>query len=282
MRCAWQAFLNLLPQWMRADVDKLAKTTLLELRMRLQMPPELVMLKQSMWLTRCITSDDLTFTVNIASRYSPWTADGIASGYITAPGGHRIGLCGQAIMKDGATVGIQPLRSLCIRISRDLPGISDGADDYNSSILIIGSPGSGKTTLLRDIIRQRSDFGCGSVAVIDERSEIFPCAERQNCFPPGRRTDILSGCRKSDGISMLLRTMGPTTIALDEITAEEDCHSLLHAGWCGVKLIATAHAGDLKDLCTRPIYKPIIQHHLFDYVIVIRKDKTWRKELLYQ
>ena len=74
---------------------------------------------------------------------------------------------------------------------------------------------------------------------------------------------------------MLLRTMGPDIIAVDEITAAEDSSALLQAGWCGVSLIATAHASDRIDLLNRPIYKPIIQSRLFDCLVKMQYNKTW-------
>ena len=278
MRCAWQAFLNLLPLWMRQSVDLQGKDSLLELRLRLNQTPELVTTKGRQYLERDVSADDLRFVVNTASRYSPWAAASSAQGYITAPGGHRIGLCGIAVISGGKMTGIREITSLCLRVSRDFPGISRGADGISGSVLIIGSPGSGKTTLLRDLIRQRSDAGGGSVAVVDEREEIFPMWHNQPCFPVGKHTDILCGCSKASGVETVLRCMGPETIAVDEITAQEDCDALLHAGWCGVSILATAHAGGMEDLLSRPVYKPILSSRLFDAVIILHQDKSWKLE----
>ena len=138
---------------------------------------------------------------------------------------------------------------------------------------ILGPSGCGKTTLLRDLIRQiaRREH----VGVVDERGELFP-----DGFYRGERTDVLRECPKGDGIDMLLRTMGPDTVAMDEITAQADCEALLQAGWCGVRLMATAHAGSLRDLETRPLYRPILNSGLFDRVIVLSRDKTWQEERL--
>ena len=78
----------------------------------------------------------------------------------------------------------------------------------------------------------------------------------------------------------MLRTMGPDTVVVDEITSEDDCAGLLHAAWCGVSLIATAHAGSKKDLFSRQVYKPLITGNLFDALVVLRKDKSWTVERL--
>ena len=278
MKCAWQSFINLLPVWMRDNVDKQGKDTLQELRLRLNTPPEMVNQEGSVLLDGCVSSEDLQFCVNLASRYSPWSSVTTQQGFITAPGGHRIGLCGKAVMNHGLLSGINRLTSICIRVARDFPGIAESAVKYNGSILIIGKPGSGKTTLLRDLIRQKSNMGSGCIAVVDEREEIFPYVHNQSCFPIGRHTDILSGCSKVQGIETVLRNMGPDIIAVDEITASADCEALLHAGWCGVKLLATAHAGNVNDLRNRPVYRSIIKSGIFDTLLIIEPNKTWKAE----
>lgn len=274
MICAWKEFLGILPLWMRKDVDRLGKDELQELRLRLYAPPELRLAGGSIRLEREVSSDDLKQCVNNASRYSPWNAVTIGQGYLTAPGGHRIGLCGEAVCRAGSTSGIREVTSLCIRAARDFPGIAGEIAQLNGSVLILGAPGWGKTTLLRDLIRQRSDMGC-QTAVVDERRELFPAG---NCFPPGRCTDVLTGCPKWEGISMVLRTMGPECIAVDEITDREDCKALLEAGRCGVLLLATAHGSSIRDLRNRGIYRELLNEMLFDYVVVMKRDKSWTVE----
>lgn len=277
MKCAWKAYLDLLPQHLREPVDKQGSWELQELRLRLGAAPELVCADGSRWLKENATAEDLSFVINAASRYSPWAAATIRKGYITARGGHRIGLCGEVVIQAGEMTGIRSPNSLCMRVARDFPGIAAAAPS-KGSLLIIGPPGSGKTTLLRDLIRQRSDKGGCSIAVVDERGELFPFKDGLSCFETGKRTDILSGCGKEQGIDAVLRTMGPGCIAVDEITAESDCRALMNAGWSGVELLATAHASSVRDLMSRPIYRPIVNSGLFDRVIVMGRDKSWRVE----
>ena len=276
MMCAWQSYLNLLPHWMRTDVDIKGRDKLQELRLRIGQSPLMLFNTESEKLDGKVTIQDISFAINAASEYSPWTATTIRNGYITAPGGHRIGVCGSATILQNEMTGISNPTSLCIRVARDFKNISSQLRNINRSILIIGPPGSGKTTYLRDLIRLKSDFG--SVAVVDEREEIFPLYKGKVCFDCGMQTDVLSGCPKSVGIEAVLRSMNPYWIAVDEITAEEDCTSLLHAGWCGVEIIATAHAGTLSDLRTRPIYRRLLDYGLFSYVVVLHRDKSWTLE----
>lgn len=273
MKCAWKELLRILPPWLSAQVDSQGKDCLQELRLRLGTPPELVSATGRTWLERCVSKEDINFVINTGSRYSPWAAQSMARGYLTVLGGHRIGMCGQAVVHNGQMGGMREVQMLCIRVARDFPGISSGADRLNGSLLILGPPGSGKTTLLRDLIRRASSRE--TVAVVDEREELFPV---DGCFQHGLSQDVLHGCPKSQGIDMVLRTMGPSCIAVDEITAEGDCDALLRAGWCGVRLLATAHAASIDDLYSRPIYRPLVSNRLFDHVLVLSRDKSWRVE----
>lgn len=274
MRCAWKELLDILPRWMITDVDALGRSSLQELRLRLDAPPELVSCDSVQRLGRQVSSEDLSYCVNAASRYSPWAAATIAQGFLTVSGGHRIGLCGEAVLKNKEITGIRKVTSLCIRVARDFPGIGSSAAGLRGSMLILGAPGRGKTTLLRDIARQISEKS--TVAVVDERGEIFPSG-----FVRGDRMDVLTGVPKAGGVEMVLRTMGPEWIAVDEITAEEDCRSLLQAQGCGVRLLATAHAGSLDEFRVRPIYKALLDNHVFDYLLILHSDKSYGTERIH-
>lgn len=271
MMCAWKELLSILPPRLRREVDSLGKEPVQELRLRCGAPPELVLAGKSLWLAETATRDDLNFVINTASRYSPWAASTAAQGYITAPGGHRIGLCGGAVCRSGAVEGIREISSLCIRVARDFPGIGKDAVGMKGSILILGAPGWGKTTLLRDLIRQLSETE--AVSVVDERGELFP-----EGFLRGKRMDVLTGCPKPAGIDMVLRTMGPDCIAVDEITAEGDCQALVQAANCGVRLLATAHAGSARDFRCRRVYRPLAEEGIFETLLILGRDRSYKME----
>ena len=270
MMCAWKELLGILPQWMRQEVDRWGREKAQELRLRCNAPPEMITGSVSIWLSGTVKESDLQFVINTACRYSPWAAETMALGYLTASGGHRIGLCGEAVVHSGTVTGLRHTDSLCIRIARDYPGIGKGIPT-NGSILILGAPGWGKTTLLRDVSRILAEKE--TVSVVDERSELFPPG-----FVRGKRMDVLSLSPKTEGIDRVLRTMGPDCIVVDEITATQDCEALLHAYGCGVKLLASAHAASMSDYKSREIYRPLTECGVFTHILLLNRDKRWRME----
>ena len=263
---------TILPQRIRPLLPAEEIGNLAEIRMRIGQPTMLTYLQRQASVGKPITTEDLSFVVNTACRYSPWNARSIHQGYLTAPGGHRIGLCGEA-----AGDGMRTVTSLCIRVAKDLHGIS-GRIPVQDSILILGAPGSGKTTLLRDYIRRISDSPMGSVCVVDERGEIFPFSGGKMCFDPGNGTDVMTGRSKAEGIDCVIRAMGPKWIAVDEITRPADCDALVQALWCGVKVVATAHAASVRDLFSRPVYRPIVDSGVFSTAVVLHTDKSYHLE----
>ena len=278
MICAWDRLYELLPSDLRQKVQTYGTDTLQELRLRVGQPGELKQSSGSFFLDRRVTKQDLSYILNAASRYSPWSADTIKDGYITAPGGHRIGLCGEAVVQNGMMQGIRVLSSMCIRVAKDYPGIGEDPRLLSGSILIIGSPGRGKTTLLRDLIRYRSDHDSQSICVVDERGELFPTVNGESVFSPGARTDVMSLCGKPQGILNALKTMGPGCIAVDEITTPKDLHALVQAAWCGVDVLATLHAGSTEDMTGKELYRSLLSSHIFSKILVMKPDKSWTME----
>lgn len=269
MRCAWEKLLSILPPTVARQLDARDRESAQEIRLRLGAAPEIYLGSTRRELVGAVSQEELKYTLNLASKYSPWCAATLAQGYLTAPGGHRIGVCGEGIFRRGKIEGFRQVRSLCIRIARDFPGIGAGIEE--TSTLIVGSPGWGKTTLLRDLARRIAKQE--TVSVVDERGELFP-----EGFETGQHMDILTGVPKPQGVEMVLKTMGPAYIAVDEITSEADSLVMLQAANCGVHLLATVHGAGLSDLGQRPMYRRLLEAGVFRQILVLNRDQSYQRE----
>lgn len=233
-----------------------------------------------------VRGEELEQLVELASRASLHTVlDQMCQGYLTAQGGHRIGLCGAAVTRGGEVHGFRSLSSANLRIARQVKGAA--APVLNglcpggrlAGTLILAPPGLGKTTLLRDLIRSVSEGeGCVPlrVSLADERGEVAAMYGGCPQLEVGRRTDVAEGCPKAQGLMLLLRAMNPQVLAVDEITAPEDVRALMTAAGCGVTLLATAHGESRADLERRPLYRPLLEEGLFRFLVRIRREGAGR------
>lgn len=221
-----------------------------------------------------VTADELRETVSRASRYSLHScAESMKNGFLPLAGGHRLGLCGTAVTENGAVTGVRRISSLNLRVARQIETIDRillpfAAENPLMSLLVLAPPGCGKTTLVREWVRLVSDAG-HTVAVADERGEIAGLFEGVPQFRVGRHTDILEGCTKKQAALMLLKTMSPELLAMDEITSPEDIDAVALCAHCGTAVLATAHTRDVSDLRCRPLYRRLLSLGVFERVMVI-------------
>lgn len=217
----------------------------------------------------------------------------ICNGYITIKGGHRVGITGSIVFKEGQVINISHIYSLNFRIAKEIIGCSNKILKYILNIkentvfnsIILSPPGRGKTTLLRDCVRNISDgieeigFKGINVGVVDERGEIAAMYKGIPQNNLGKRTDILDNVSKDIGMKMLIRSMNPNVIVADEIGTAEDVLAINYAVCSGIKGIFTAHGSTLNDIILNPILKKLYEIKVIEKIILIEKDRSLK--LLY-
>lgn len=233
-----------------------------------------------------ISQGDIKETIEYISSFSLYAhEDEIRQGFITVLGGHRVGLAGKVIIEDGKIKSIKHISFINIRVSHEIIGCGEKVIPYLFGeervyhTLIISPPGCGKTTMLRDLVRLISngfDYQKGySVGVIDERSEIAACYRGIPQNDVGIRTDVLDCCPKAEGMLMMIRSMSPVVIAVDEIGKKEDVEALAYVMNCGCRILATVHGTSVEDIRSKPILKELIEDNLFSRFIVLSgREKT--------
>lgn len=240
-----------------------------------------------------VGEEALRQVVENATQASAHTVlDKVRQGFVTLRGGHRVGLCGSVVRRDGHTVTLREISSLSVRVARPVVGQAAGLLPWLMeqgaflSTLILAPPGAGKTTLLRDLVRGLSDGDAGApmrMGVADERGEVAALWRGEPQLYVGRHTDVIDGCPKAEGLSILIRGMAPQAVAVDEITDPADVEAVTAAAGCGVALIATAHGGGMEDLERRPVYRALLAAGAFRRLVVLeRRDgrRTARVEVL--
>ncbi|MDM5229214.1 stage III sporulation protein AA [Cytobacillus sp. NJ13] len=257
-----------------------------EIRVRISRPIELTARGVPHYLPYIVESEDAVHLLNKISHFSIYTLEEeLKRGYITIEGGHRVGLAGKVILEQGKVKAIRDISSFNIRIAREKIGIAQNLipriyRDGWLHTMIIGPPQTGKTTLLRDIARIISsgdlngDFPASKVGIVDERSEIAGCVNGIPQMTFGNRIDVLDACPKAEGMMMMIRSMSPEVLVVDEIGRHEDAEAIMEAVNAGIKLIMTTHGNSLEEIKKRPTLQAILEMGIFQrFIELSRKEE---------
>ncbi|MCR8633959.1 stage III sporulation protein AA [Paenibacillus radicis (ex Xue et al. 2023)] len=236
------------------------------------------------------TREDCAALLEMLTMHSLYTfEEELRRGYITVTGGHRVGLAGRTVLEHGKVKHLKDITGFNIRIAKEhrgaavkvLPYLLDQQQEHRAihHTLVVSPPQQGKTTLIRDLarivsngpaIREGSFMHRGyKVGIVDERSEIAACVKGVPRFELGPRTDVLDACPKAEGMMMLIRSMSPEVLIVDEIGRSEDAAAIHEAVHAGIRVIATAHGMDYTDVIKRPVLHEMLAEGVFSRIVVL-------------
>jgi len=233
-----------------------------------------------------IKHEDLASAIERMTHSSVYAVEeDLKQGFITLPGGNRVGITGEAVLLNGQIQTIKHISSLNLRIAREIRGLSLkilplllSSDGSICHTLIISPPRAGKTTLLRDLIRSISNgvsqvgLKGQTVGVVDERGELAGMWQGVPTYDLGFRTDVLDGCPKASGMSMMVRSMSPQVLAMDEIGHTDDVIAIADALRTGVRILSTAHASSIEEAQNRPVITHLLDQGVFERLVVLSRQ----------
>ncbi len=233
-----------------------------------------------------VSGQDCRLTLQLMTRSSVYMVeDKLVQGFLTLPGGHRVGIVGSGYVEQGRLQAVRDLGQLNIRLAREvmeaaspiLPTLINGEGRFQST-LVVSPPGCGKTTLIRDIARQLSWGKPGSwlrhtVAIVDERSEIGAVWHGEPQTDCGPCTDVLDGYPKVEGTLVAIRALAPDVLVIDELGTAEDASAVVEAAAAGIAVLASIHGDSWESVQKRPGGRLLAENRIFRRLVILSRRK---------
>ena len=193
--------------------------------------------------------------------------DRLKQGYITTKDGIRVGVAGECVFDDGKIITVKKITSLNVRIPHEIKDCSSKIYDKLFienvlSVLIVSPPAKGKTTILKDLARKLNERTAYSLLIIDERGEFESVS--------GENIDSVKYADKPYAMNYAVRSMSPQIIITDELQTYEDWKCAEYAATCGVKIIASCHGKNARDL----LNKEYFNKNVFERYVFLDENKT--------
>lgn len=282
-----EEIIKILPEHIASQVQTVGTSEgITEIRLRVGRRVIIMTSKVEVLLEYIVTLKDLLDILVKVSMNSIYAIQNdINNGFVVIPGGHRIGICGEVVLQDSKIRNIKNINSMNIRIARQLIGCADKLMPHVvergrfTNTLIVSPPGCGKTTMLRDVIRQVSNgarkYGLKgtNVGLVDERGELASVSQGIANLDVGMRTDVISNVPKNIGMEMLVRSMGISVIATDEIGGETDIEAIRYASLSGVAMVFTMHGRSLEDIMRKQGMRELLAGEYFQNIIILSNTK---------
>ena len=224
-----------------------------------------------------INADEIMSSFEKICGYSIYSHQSeLAQGFVTLPGGHRVGVCGSACYDKTGNRTVKNISSLNIRIATEHFGCSDSIFNMifaNSipGVIIAGPPCSGKTSLLKDFaLKLSSTPYLKKTVLVDERDELAAMYRGTPCNTLGEFCDVLSGYPKGEGIINAVRTLSPDIIICDEIGNRDDAQAVCDVINAGIVMIATVHACNADELYRREPVRNLLKSGAFEKIVILK------------
>lgn len=302
-----EAIAEILPHTIKRIISRLPPSIthiLEEIRIREHRPMEIIyggsyafvtadgMAVQDPHKAYAATREECLKLLDLLTNHSVYTLEEeLKRGFITIAGGHRVGLAGRTVTEHGKVKLIREISAFNIRIARPVRGCGETVlpllrDEQQRTLhhtLVISPPQMGKTTLIRDLSRlisagiwgrDRPDWTGRKVGIVDERSELAASLHGVPQFDIGPRTDVLDRCPKAEGMMMMIRSLSPEVLVVDEIGVWEDAEAVKEAANAGIRVLATAHGETLEQIRHRPMFAKLMQDQTFARYVVLKRTSS--------